>query len=55
MNDKNEIFNSELNSKGFNDEFSKQIYALEKSMKHSNIEEYQKKSVDKNFEKILKR
>ena len=55
MNNKNEIFNSELNLKCFNDEFSKQIYALEKSMKHSNIEEYQKKSVENNFEKNIKK
>ena len=55
MNDKYEIFNSELNLKCFNDEFSNQINALEESMKHSNIEEYQKQSEENNFENNIKK
>ena len=54
-NDKNEIFNSELNLKCFNDEFSNQINALEESMKHSNIEEYQKNNEENNFENNVKK
>ena len=55
MNDKNAIFNSELNLKCFNDEFSNQINALEESMKHSNIEEYQKENEENNFENNIKK
>ena len=54
-NNEYDIFNSELNLKRFNDEFSKQINALEESMKHSNIEEYQKKNEENIFENNIKK
>ena len=54
-NDSDQIFNSELNLKCFNDEFSNQINALEESLKNSNNEEYQKMNEENNFENNVKK
>ena len=55
INSKNDIFNSELNLKNFDDEFSNKLNALKESMKHSNIEEYQKNNNENNFENNVKK
>ena len=44
-----------LNLKNFDDEFSNKLSALKESMKHSNIEEYQKNIDENNFEIMLKK